>query len=150
MDNLTFYSLLSLLQGGMWLLNDIENFLKDFGISHGRFSVLLSLKETKDHMALPADIARSLGKSKPTITKMIGRMESDGLVVINTGKRDGRTREMALTEKGIKLLDRIVPEYNKRLSLMSRNVSDKDKRVLMNIVAKIDFMDESKKIRFPE
>ncbi|MCP4133742.1 MAG: MarR family transcriptional regulator [bacterium] len=145
-DDLTFYSMLSVLQGGMWLLNDIENFLKDYGISHGRFSILLSIMETPDKSTLPIEIARKLGKSKPTITNMMKKLEDDGLVSTIEDSDDGRAKRLVLTKKAKNLLDEIIPLYNKRISTMSEHLSEDDKYTLMRIISKINFLDPSKNI----
>ncbi len=58
LDDLTFFSMLSLLQGGMWLLNDLENYMKPFGLSQGRLSILLAITESQGGIVSPGDLAR--------------------------------------------------------------------------------------------
>ncbi|MCP4164188.1 MAG: hypothetical protein GY760_29355 [Deltaproteobacteria bacterium] len=146
LDNLTFYSMLSILQGGLWLQNDIEKFLKDYGISHGRFSILISILESSDKSMLPIEMARILGKSKPTISKMIQKLEDDKYLITRVDINDGRTKRLVLTKKANDLLDIVIPLYNKRLAEMSSGLTDRDKSQLMEIMAKINFLDSSKQI----
>ncbi|MCP4176153.1 MAG: hypothetical protein GY756_00125 [bacterium] len=146
LDNLTFYSMLSILQGGLWLQNDIEKFLKDYGISHGRFSILISILESSDKSMLPIEMARKLGKSKPTISKMIQKLEDDKYLITRIDINDGRTKRLVLTKKANDLLDNVIPLYNKRLAEMSSGLTDTDKSRLMEIMAKINFLDSSKQI----
>ncbi len=146
LNNLTFYSMLSVLQGGMWMLNDMELYLKPFNLSHGRFSILLTLLGSTNKSLNPVELAEKLGKSKPTITKMIEKLISDGLVSNTDDSRDKRRKLIILTAKAVNLLNIIIPEYNKRISSMSKNLTDSDKKQLMEIIAKIDFLDPAKEI----
>ena len=146
LDNLTFYSMLSILQGGMWMLNDIEEFLKQYNISHGRFSILLLILETKEHPIMPMKIAKKLGKSRPTITKMLEKLQKEGFLTSKQSNHDGRAKTLTFTGKAIELLNICVPEYNKRVAAMSAGLTDKEKLQLMNLVAKINFLDTEKKI----
>jgi DNA-binding MarR family transcriptional regulator len=145
-DDRTFYAMLALLQGGMWLLNDIEEFLKAFGISHGRFSILLALMQSTDQALISREIAVRLGKSKPTVARMLARLASDGLIQLQGDDADGRKKHIGLTAKATTLLGRIVPRYNQRLARMSRRLSAADKRQLMRLIGKIDFLDSHKTI----
>lgn len=146
LDDVTFYSILGVLQGGMWLLNDIEEFLKQYNISHGRFSILLIILEAKDHPIQAKEIAQRLGKSKPTIKKMIDKLYQDNYITITQDKRDSRAKLLALTGKAVGFLNISIPEYNKRLTLMGAELSHDEKKQLMTLLAKINFLDPSKKI----
>lgn len=145
-DDLTFYSMLSILQGGMWLLNDLELFLADSNMSHGRFSILLSIMESDGDFLLPINVSKLLGKSKPTITKMIKRLEDDEMVSCVSETDDKRTKKIYITDKGISYMNEIIPEYNKRIAKMSSKLTDADKRSIMKIISKVNFLDDDKKI----
>jgi len=145
-DDLTFYSMLSVLQGGMWLLNDIENYLEVFNISHGRFSIMLSVLEAGKKPVRPSELAVKLGKSKPTITKMINKLINDDLVNKTGSDDDKRSSILHLTDKGETLLLSIIPGYNERILKMSASLSDSDKIELMEIISKIDFFNPLRKI----
>lgn len=146
-DDLTFNSLYSVLQGGMWLLNDIENFLKDYNISHGRFSILLSMKQSGDETLLSAEMARILGKSKPTISNMIKRLEKEGFILCERQEEDSRGKKLLLTEKAEEFLNRVIPLYNERIAEMTSLWNDDDKRELISLISKIQFPDPKKRIK---
>jgi len=147
LDDLTFSSLLSVLQGGMWLLNDIESFLRNYDLSHGRFSILLAIMESSDESNLSKNIAHRLGKSKVTISKMIKKLEEDLLIECINDPLDGRAKKINLSKKGDDLLSVLIPIYNNRIIEMTKNLTSEDKEQLMNIISKIDFLDKSKKIK---
>lgn len=149
LDNLTFSALLAVLQGGLWLLNDVEGFLGRYGMSHGRLTILLAIQESPDGSMLAVETARMLGKSKPTIARMIRKLEEDGFVTTRGDGRDGRAKRLSLTPKAAGFLRKAVPPYNQRLRAMSARWSRREKRELVRIVSKIDFLDPGKRIRVP-
>jgi DNA-binding MarR family transcriptional regulator len=147
LDDLTFFSMLSLLQGGMWLLNDLEIYLKPFGLSQGRLSILLAITESQTEIISPGDLARRTAKSRPTVTRMIERLDKDGLITIHSDKDDRRSKILSLTDKATKLLEKVIPVYNERIRLMSAALNDGDKRRLITLISKIDFLDADRVIR---
>ncbi len=147
LDDLTFFPMLSLLQGGMWLLNDLENYMKPFGLSQGRLSILLAITESQGGIVSPGDLARQTGKSRPTVTRMIERLDEDGLITIHSDKDDRRSKMLSLSDKATKLLEKVIPVYNERIRLMSAGLNDGDKRQLMTLISRIDFLDADRVIR---
>jgi DNA-binding MarR family transcriptional regulator len=147
LNELTFYSLLSVLQGGMWLQNDIEKFLKPFGLSHGRFSILLTLLENGDSDVIHKDISSFLGKSLPTITKMLKRLEKDNLVEVKQSEKDSRMKNFHLSPEGQQLIDEIIPAYNLRLERIGSNLSIDEKAQLMSLIAKLNYPEHGQKIK---
>lgn len=142
-DDLTFQSMYAVLQGGMKLLNDLERFLSPYGLSQGRFAIMLALIETNGHIVSPSHLAELTGKSRPTVTKMVDRLLKDGLVLKGTGALDGRSKTLVLSDKGEDLLNEIIPLYNKRILEMSDPLSEVDKTQLISLICKIAFHESS-------
>jgi DNA-binding MarR family transcriptional regulator len=145
-DDLTFYSLLGILQSGMWLQADIEKYLASFGLSHGRFSIMLSIIDAGGSSRIGIDIANSLGVSKATIAKMIDRLIRDEYLTFRGVAVDRRQKQYVLTQRGRKLVNQIVPGYMARLRIMSAGVSPFEKQQLISILSKINFLDARKSI----
>ncbi len=136
-DDLTFSAMFAVLQSGMGLLNDLEEFLRPLGMSQARLSVLLAVTETKEGFVSPHELSRITGKSRPGITRIIDKLGEDDYLTINRDYRDGRRKQLALTKKGQDLLDGIIPEYNRRILGMSADFSDGEKRELLRLLGKI-------------
>jgi len=146
LDDLTFNSMFAILQGGMWLLNDIEEYLRPFDMSQGRLSTLLSILDSTDGRIQPAEIALMTGKSRPTVSKMISRLVKDGYVRQLAHELDARGKRLEMTPKGKSLLESIVPGYDGRLRRMAKSLSSQDKREIIKLLAKIDFLDSKKNL----
>jgi len=144
LDDLSFYSLLGVLQSGMWLQADLEKFLSKFGLSHGRFSILLAIESATEGDLIGNDLALRLGVSKPTIAKMTTRLLQDGLLRCDMDGKDGRKRHYHLTEKAKEILDRVIPLYVQRLRAMTALLDSGEKSELLVTLSKIDFLDARK------
>jgi DNA-binding MarR family transcriptional regulator len=143
-DDLNFYSLLGVLQSGMWLQSDIEKYLKQYKLSHGRFSILLSLNESPNNGLIGNELAERLGVSKATISKMIERLADERYLICTADQIDLRRKQYSLTTKAKALLRKIIPGYLQRLRLIALNLTDRDKENLLTILSKISFLDPSK------
>jgi DNA-binding MarR family transcriptional regulator len=113
-DDLNFYSLLGVLQSGMWLQSDIEKHLKQYKLSHGRFSILLSLNESPNNGLIGNELAKRLGVSKATISKMIERLADERYLICTADQIDLQKKAILLPswDKG---LSKIIPGYLQRL-----------------------------------
>lgn len=136
-DDLTFNAMLSVLQGGMRMLNDFERFLAPYKLSQGRFALMLTVYNAGGNPLSPSQLAEESGKSRPTVSKMIDRLIQDRLIAPEKAAGDGRSRVLYLTEEGEALLNLIIPEYNKRIQEMSSPLDDDEKMELIRIIGKI-------------
>ncbi|MDC7126929.1 MAG: MarR family transcriptional regulator [Spirochaetales bacterium] len=144
-DDLTFNAMYSVLQSGMWLLNDLEAYLRPLDMSQARLSILLEITAS-DGIVSPNEIARITGKSRPGITRTIEKLSESGYILISRDFSDGRRKKLALTPKGEELLNQIIPEYNRRILAMSSELSDDEKLELIRLLGKINFLDKDKRI----
>jgi DNA-binding MarR family transcriptional regulator len=146
LDELNFNSLLAVLQTGMWLQSDIERYLAEFGLSHGRFSILLAIMDSSDEALIGKELAIRLGVSRPTITKMIEKLGEEGFLSRSPDDSDLRSKRFALTGKARKLLDAIIPGYLARLRVISAGLSGDEKQGLITVLSRINFLDPNKSL----
>ncbi|MBI9097552.1 MAG: MarR family transcriptional regulator [Spirochaetaceae bacterium] len=140
LDDLTFNTMLSVLQSGMWLLNDLETYLRPLDMSQARLSILLAITESSDGIISPKDIARITGKSRPAITRTIDSLSERGLLSINRDFEDGRRKKLTLTVKGQELLNTLIPTYNQQILAMCSRFTEEEKLLLGKLLGKINFL----------
>jgi DNA-binding MarR family transcriptional regulator len=140
-DDYNFYSLLGVVQTGMWLQRDIEAYLKPFGLSFGRFSILLSILDSPGKKLRGSDLARKNGISRTTVSKMVGRLLEDGLIAALPSEEDQRVVEFGLAKAGMDSLRKIVPGYLERMRIIGAGISLPEKRALIDILGKLAFLD---------
>jgi DNA-binding MarR family transcriptional regulator len=145
-DDLNFYALLAVLQSGMWLQSDIESYLRGYKLSHGRFSILLSIVEAEDKTLIGNDLAVLLGVGKPTIARMVDRLIDEEYLMVAVDKDDLRKKRYLLTGKARALIAKIIPGYLRRLRVISADLTDDEKAHLIKILAKMNYLDPRKTI----
>jgi DNA-binding MarR family transcriptional regulator len=79
----------------------------EFGLGEGEFDVLATLRRTGAPYELtPSELADSTMVSSGAVTKRVDRCVEQGLVSRRVGAGDARSRVVALTDKGLDLIDR--------------------------------------------
>lgn len=79
---------------------------RDAGITANQFSILMA--SYNQEPILLTRLARFLGTERTTLSRNLSLLEGRGLVSIETGS-DKRERRIAITKKGIALLERSLP-----------------------------------------
>ncbi len=136
--------MLNLLKSGIWLLNDLETYLRPLNMSQARLSILLYIENSSEGIISPKDLAKLTGKSKPGITRMMDKLFENGFISIKQDDVDGRKKKLCLTKKGKQLMGKIIPEYNLRIMEMSLNLTNEEKQTLNKLLGKIKFLEKDK------
>jgi len=76
----------------------MDKALKRIGLDSLRWRVLSILKEQKEMTV--SEVSEYAVIRLPTTTKLIYRMQEEGLINIKTAENDGRVKLLSLTEKG--------------------------------------------------
>jgi len=85
--------------------------LRPFGLTNGQFSLLMSLNRPEPPPMGP--VASLLAMDRTTLTAALKPLERRGLVKIQKDSSDRRSRILALTEEGRRLLARALPEWQR-------------------------------------
>jgi DNA-binding MarR family transcriptional regulator len=98
--------------------------LRSLGLTNGQFSLLMSLnRPTPPAMA---DVASLLAMDRTTLTAALKPLERRGLLRVATDPSDRRSRLIALTPKGMRLLTRAVPIWQRTHQEIERLLPDGD------------------------
>jgi len=141
-DDYNFYALLGIVQCGMWLQADIEKYLYNFDLSFGRFSILLALFESETKSLNGQDLAQKIGVGKTTVSKMVKKLLKENLIESSDVEYDRRMLNYRLTQEGLKILEAVIPGYLHRMRLIGCNISVDEKKYMINILNRINFIDK--------
>jgi len=81
--------------------------LKPFKLTITQYNVLRILRGAGDHGLCRNEVGQRLVTKVPDVTRLLDRMEAAGLIVRQRGGEDRRYVATRITEKGLKLLDKI-------------------------------------------
>ncbi len=135
---------LHLLRAGDEAFRIAETNLAKFGITSGRFGVLMALwshgqrVQGPDEPTLtPAELAERTGVTRATITGLIDTLERDGLVLRTPRQDDRRTLSVGLTAFGRSALVAIIPGHFRRMAWLMEPLSEEERGVLVRLLQKV-------------
>jgi len=89
------------------LARRFDDALRPVGLTNGQFSLMMSLNRPEPpNMRSVADL---LAMDRTTLTAALKALEPRRLMTVKADPADGRSRLLALTAKGLKLLSRALP-----------------------------------------
>jgi|SRR5580658_699898 DNA-binding MarR family transcriptional regulator len=107
------------------LARRFDDALRPYGLTHGQFSLLLSLNRPKPPGMTP--VATLLAMDRTTLTAALKPLQRRGLVTITPDPEDRRGRLLTLTAKGRKALARAVPAWKKSHAAVEALLRDGDR-----------------------
>jgi DNA-binding MarR family transcriptional regulator len=95
------------------LISDsIESYLKPYDLSIGKLNILIAIKHHGGHEGIrQVQISQHLIVTPSNMTKMIDKLESEGLVTRSALEGDRRVNIVRITKKGVDLLDSLWDGY---------------------------------------
>ncbi|MBZ0257543.1 MarR family transcriptional regulator [bacterium] len=138
LDPLFIETFLALVHTSSELLNNAVDYFGRYGISPGRFGLLMQLKIYSDESPLsPSALAERCGVTRATVTGLLDGLERDDFVERSPDPNDRRAQIVHLTKAGNKFLDGFLPGHFQRIQGLMKGISDKDKKQLLATLTKI-------------
>jgi len=114
---------------------DITNFLKDYDLSIGKLNILIAIQHHGGQDGIrQVEISEHLIVTPSNMTKMLDKLESDGLVMRMELEGDRRVNMIKVTKKGTDLLDRIWDQYLVQLKQAVSSLSQEKQRQLAGLL----------------
>lgn len=126
-----------LLRTGSDLLTAFEANLSRHGISQGRFVVLLLLLRSLGERMEPSKLAAQAGVTRATMTRLLDGLVRDGFVDRAHDNGDRRMICVLLTTRGRRILERIFPDYHRRVALLMKELSEAERGLLIRLLTKL-------------
>ncbi|MDH3248163.1 MAG: MarR family transcriptional regulator [Acidimicrobiia bacterium] len=108
--------------------------IRDSGMSHAHYAVLVALSESEEGMARMGDLAEFLQYSPSRMSHAVRRMERDGWVERRRCLTDGRGQEAVLTDQGRIALEQAAPGHVREVRrLLIDQLSANERETLRSI-----------------
>lgn len=119
-----------------WLTTPrIERLMASHGITRGVFDVLTTLRRSGEPFTLsPHQITRSLLLSPAGLTGRLERLEKANYVVRLPDPNDGRGLRVRLTARGLRIVDRILPQLIELERALASGLSDRQTAQLTKLL----------------
>ena len=117
------------------ITDEMTTYLRGYNLTPGKLNILMAIKHKgKDNGISQVDISKRLIVTKSNMTKLISKLEKDGLVTRSALEGDRRVNVMKITPKGSRLLDEIWEGYNARLKDLLSSFDNNQQKVLSSLL----------------
>ena len=132
-ENPTEEALLNVMVAAAHLRGRLEQRCAELGISQRQYNVLRALRGVHPDGYARCDIGRRLIERAPDVTRLIDRLEKQGLVERIASERDRRLSVTRITRKGLRLLEDFQPVLDELLRDVSSRLPARDARELSRL-----------------
>lgn len=126
-------ALLNLMVAADHVRGRLERVCTDFGITPGQYNVLRILRGAHPAGHPRCEIAARLIENAPDVTRLVDRLQSQGLVSRDRSEEDRRLSLTRVTRKGLQLLEKMEPAMEEANRYFKERVSRADCRELTRI-----------------
>jgi MarR family 2-MHQ and catechol resistance regulon transcriptional repressor len=118
----------------------VEAYLVDHGLNSSKFNILLVVKhQGKEDGISQIEISKRLVVTRSNMTKMVDKLEKEGLVTRAALEGDRRVNIVRITQTGSELLDRVWPGYVQVLKNIIEPLPVEQKKILAaNLVSWVE------------
>jgi len=118
------------------LLEELNVVFASHGLNAASFDVLATLRRSGSPYALsPSQLISWAMVTSGTMTNRLNRLESKGLIERRSNPKDGRGFVIALSKKGLLLIDQVVTEHVKNQHRIMSGIDSKSREQLNTILA---------------
>ncbi|HEX8913004.1 MAG TPA: MarR family transcriptional regulator [Humisphaera sp.] len=133
---------LNLLRTHCVLTAEVEAVFKAFGLSEPKYNVLRILRGAKRNgeysgRGVPSlEIGNRMVARVPDVTRLVDRLEADGLAARSRTEQDRRVVMVCITDKGLKLLDEVDVPLKRAHDAQGTQLTAAEWRELSRLLAK--------------
>jgi DNA-binding MarR family transcriptional regulator len=129
---------LSVVRTAAVIQDEVEQFLRPYGITATQFNVLRILRGAEPDGLCRNEVRDRMLTRMPDMTRLLDRMEEAGLVVRSRGERDDRRMVLTrISAQGGKLLAELDVAIDREHTNRFTNLSDEELRSLVEMLAKV-------------
>lgn len=115
----------------------ISDYLRPFGLSPAKFNALMVIKHKgADRGLSQIEIGRRLIVTASNMTRLLDKLEREGLIERLTQKGDRRVNLIKISNKGSELLDKAWPGYCRKVAEISGLLNKEELRKVSDLMLK--------------
>ena len=107
-----------------------------YGLSQGRFTMLMPLYHLSDKVWTPTILADFGGITQGTVTGLLDVLEKGGWIQRQQHPSDGRATEVVLTKNGRRRMKKILKDHFRRGRKAVSGLTSKEQETLLKLLAK--------------
>jgi DNA-binding MarR family transcriptional regulator len=112
-----------------------DDALAEVGLKVSQFSVLNAIANSEE--TRPAELAKFLAMDESTLSRNVARMCARGWLRLEAGEGDRRSHQITVTEKGMALLRKSYPAWQKAQDQVTKQLGPDGVTALKSVVKKL-------------
>lgn len=115
--------------GLLWgkINSTLDDVLSEFNLNVSKFNILMIIKHVGGYDGIQQnEISKRLLVTASNITKLLDKLEKEGMITRNSKKDDKRVKLIRITDYASKLLDNAWIKYSEKIELLTSNFSEKE------------------------
>ena len=115
--------------GLLWgkINSTLDDVLNEFNLNVSKFNILMIIKHIGGYDGIQQnEISKRLLVTASNITKLLDKLEKDGLITRNAKKEDKRVKLIRITDFASKLLDNAWVKYSKEIELLTSSFTENE------------------------
>lgn len=116
------------------ITDEMTKYLSKYDLTPGKFNILLAVKQGGKEGISQVDVSKRLIVTPSNMTKLIDKLEKDGLATRSSLAGDRRVNILKITAKGAKLLDSAWDGYNERLQKLLSSFNTTQQKTLSSLL----------------
>jgi DNA-binding MarR family transcriptional regulator len=126
----------------IWIFNlldeHISGVLKGFGLTHIQFNILRLLQSEHPDVISVGEVKDRVLFRTSDVSRIIDRLVKKELVERSLCQQNRRKIDLRISEKGLKLIDSILPELNNTLdTLLTGRISEQEAVLIVELLKRI-------------
>jgi DNA-binding MarR family transcriptional regulator len=130
-------AMLNVIVAADYLRAQNEGVCSDFDITPGQYNVLRILRGVGQEGHSRCEISKRMVERAPDVTRLVDRLEKQGLVVRDRSTEDKRQSITRITEKGLNLLEQMQPKFEEAARFWSEKLNLPEWIALSHLCEKI-------------
>ena len=119
--------------GILWsqISTNLETALSKFDLNIAKFNILMIIKHAGGKDGIQQnEISKRLLVTASNITKLLDKLEKDGMITRNNKENDRRVKLIVITKKASELLDKAWKIYQKEVASITAKIPEKEAKEL--------------------
>ena len=130
-------ALLNVFATDSWAGGEIAATIAPGGITRAQYNVLRVLRGHHPERYTCSDIAGRLLDRTPDVTRLLARLENQGLVVRHRAEHDRRVVMVEITPAGLDVLAKLDAPLNRTIDRLTRHLSEDELHTLSHLLEKM-------------
>lgn len=128
---------LNIIFTGFWLSDKFNAVLKPYGISEQQYNVLRILRGQNGKAINLLSVQERMIQKMSNATRLVEKLRKKGLVEREVCEQNRRQVDISITDKGLKLLEKIDIEIKEFESTLFKNIDEKDAQTIGDLLDKL-------------